>query len=262
MRCCNELSPKQMEKSSDIFTGLTKQGKSLKDLVSSLIKEEIDETMIGRRLCQQCCSLLNQIEHHFSQFRSLSDQFLDGYTLGQKSLDADLGGFEEVGDLTSMLGALSLPLGDIMIKVFDDSIDTFEASYVGHQDFNCQVKNVYAGSIQSSSTMPNPEPTDNNEMVTITFDYTTGAITRAETYARAQLNISQMEEKDIGVVLYMIESEFEALNKVHAEQKIFISLEEFSRLAPTVLLGHKSTWLQMILSTTLANEYKRIIPRY
>ena len=233
----------------------------MKDLFSSVIKEDIDETMIGRKLCQQCVAALNNIEDLYAKFRSAADNFQDNYILGQKSIDADLAGFEEVSDLTSIMGALSLPLSDIVIKVLDDSVDTFDAYAVGHSDFNCQVLKVYAGSIQSSGTMPNPEPADDNsDMITITFDYATGAISRADTYSRAQLNLAQLDEKETGVVLYMIDSEFEALNKVQAEEKVFISLEEFSRLVPTVILGHKTTWLQMILSNTLANEYKRLIP--
>ena len=258
--CSTELSLKRLEKCKDIFTDLTKQGKSIKDLLSSVVKEEIDETMTGSKICQNCYFALNEIENLYAQFRSAADQFHDNYILGQKSVDADLAGFEEVSDLTSVFGALSLPLSDIIIKVLDDSVDTFDAYAVGHQDFNCQVLKVYAGSIRSSIEMPDPEPTDSNEMITITFDYQTGDITRADSYVRAQINLAELNDKETGIILYMVQSEFEGINKVQSEQKVFISIEEFSRLAPTVVLGHKTTWLQMMLSSTLANEYKIKMP--
>ena len=66
--CSTELNQKKIEKSSDIFTGLTKQGKSIKDLLSSVVKEELDETMVGRKLCHHCCSALNHIGELYESF--------------------------------------------------------------------------------------------------------------------------------------------------------------------------------------------------
>ncbi len=96
-------------------------------------------------------------------------------------------------------------------------------------------------------------------MVTITFDYTTGTISRQYSYAKCELTKPQIAGRDNAVFLYMVRGEFEALNKVQSrdEKRLYISIEEFARIDPTVILGHRNTWRKIILSSTIAQEYGR-----
>jgi hypothetical protein len=120
-----------------------------------------------------------------------------------------------------MMGALNLPLSDIVIKILDNGLETFNALLVGHQDFDCRVDRMYSASIVSEGNMP-PPTQDNSEtitdgsdqMITITFDYATGAISKADPFAKSTLLPSQVDDKESGVILYMVEAEFEALIKV------------------------------------------------
>ena len=258
--CATELDPLKMDKYADVFNGLTKKGKSLKDLVTSVIKENLDEFMAGSKLCNACNNAYNEIEDLYANFRNAMDVARDKYILGQKALEADLAAVQQIHDLNTMLGALSLPIDDIVIKIFDNNVDSFNAILYGHQDFDLTPLRIYRGSILSPDIMPNPDTNDDNQMI-ITFELTTGAITRADNYyVKAQLEPTNMEDKDSGVVLYMIEAEFDAIKKVQADDRICISIDEFAKLDPIVIMGHRITWLQMILSNSLASEYRRQIP--
>ena len=60
--CAIEIEPNKQSKCPNVFTGLTKKGKSLKDFLTSIIKENLDESMIGHKLCTSCYDALNHIE--------------------------------------------------------------------------------------------------------------------------------------------------------------------------------------------------------
>ena len=118
--CATEIELHKQVKCHDIFTGLTRKGNSLKDLLTSVIKENLDEAMIGNKLCNTCYEALNHIEDLYASFRISVDTFLDKFLLGQKALDADLAGLQQINDLTHLPGCLNLPLRDIIIKVSED----------------------------------------------------------------------------------------------------------------------------------------------
>ena len=84
---------------------------------------------------------------------------------------------------------------------------------------------------------------------------------REDQYAKAKIEPNQLDERDSkAVVLYITESEFGNLKKVHVEDRIFISIEEFGKVNPLIIMGQRPTWLKMLLSPALATEYKRQIP--
>lgn len=257
--CSNEIDIRKLARCEDIFTGLSRRGKSLKDLLSSVIKENIDESMVGRKICTSCHDSLNQIEHFYAAFRKAADNFLDKYLLGQKAMDADLAGVQQINDLTVLHGSWNLSLNEIIIKVFDNNVDTFNAYMYGHQDFNMSPLRMYNGSVQSETSIPAPEPKDENQMV-VTFDFATGQICHTENYAKAQIEAGHIVDRDSGAILYLTEKEFDEIKKVHAEEKIFISIEEFGRLNPIVILGQKASFLQMLLSPVLTSRYRQQIP--
>ncbi len=99
-------------------------------------------------------------------------------------------------------------------------------------------------------------------MITITFDYSTGTISRAYNFTQAEMTKNQIAGRDSAVFLYMVRGEFEALNKIQGrgEKKLYISIEEFARIDPTVILGHRNTWRKIILSSTIAGEYAKQVP--
>ena len=103
--CSSEMSERTLQKSHDIFSALTKRGKSLKDLMTSVVKVDLDESMISSKVCPSCYEALNQIENLYASFRSASDAFLDKFILGQKSLDADLAGVQQINDLAVLHGS-------------------------------------------------------------------------------------------------------------------------------------------------------------
>ena len=115
--CAIEIEPNKQSKCPNVFTGLTKKGKSLKDFLTSIIKENLDESMIGHKLCTSCYDALNHIEDLYASFRISADIFLDKFLLGQKALEADLVGLQQINDLTHLPGCLNLPLNKIIIKV-------------------------------------------------------------------------------------------------------------------------------------------------
>ena len=115
--CAIEIEPNKQSKCPNVFTGLTKKGKSLKDFLTSIIKENLDESMIGHKLCPSCYDALNHIEDLYASFRISADIFLDKFLLGQKALEADLVGLQQINDLTHLPGCLNLPLNKIVIKV-------------------------------------------------------------------------------------------------------------------------------------------------
>ena len=254
--CSAEMDPNKITKYTDIFTAVTRRGKSLKDLLTSIVKENLDESMMGRKICPSCLDSLNQIEFLYASFRSAADNFLDKYLLGQRTLDADLAGVQQINDLTVLHGSWNLPLNDIVIKVFDN-LDLFKAHMHGHQDFGMVPSRIYSGSIQSESGIP--EPSDENQMI-ITFDYATGQICRADNYVKAQVEPAQLENSNAVAVLYISEKEFDETKKVLADDKLYISIEDFGRLNPMVILGQKTTYLQMLLSQNLASKYRQQIP--
>ena len=260
--CATEIDLNKQVSCHDIFTGLTRKGKSLKDLLTSVIKENLDEAMIGKKLCNSCYEALNHIEDLYSSFRSSVDTFLDKFLLGQKALDADLAGLQQINDLTHLPGCLNLPLRDIIIKIFDDSVDSFNAVKYGHQDFELPPLRIYSASVLDEMQMPSPneEAGDENEII-VHFDYATGTIVREDQYAKAKIEPNQLKERDSkAVVLYITESEFGNLKKVHVKDRIYISIEEFGKVNPLIIMGQRPTWLKMLLSPILATEYKRQIP--
>ena len=82
-------------------------------------------------------------------------------------------------------------------------------------------------------------------------------MTRIDNLYKAQLNPQDLDSKK--VVFYLTEAEFEGLKKVPSEDRLCLSIEEFAKLNPTVLLGHKSTWLQILLSTAVGDSYRYLI---
>ena len=157
--CCVEISETKLERCVDLFQGLTKRGNSLKDLLTSIIKESLDDSMVGKRLCFSCQDALNHIEDLYTSFRSAMDHFLDKYLLGQKTLEADLAGFDEIGDLAEISGSMDLNLSDIVIKVFDNPTETgFNALLFGHQDFGMTPLRMYTGSVVDDASLPVPDP--------------------------------------------------------------------------------------------------------
>jgi len=260
--CAIEIEPNKQSKCPNVFTGLTKKGKSLKDFLTSIIKENLDESMIGHKLCPSCYDALNHIEDLYASFRISADIFLDKFLLGQKALEADLVGLQQINDLTHLPGCLNLPLNKIVIKVFDNTVDSFNAVLYGHQNFELTPLRIYSGSVLDETRMPDPSETGEENQIIVTFDYATGAICRADNYEKAKIEPAQLlEERDsTATVLYITESEFEGLKKVQADDTICISIEEFGKLNPIVIMGQRPTWLKMLLSPALAAEYKRQIP--
>ena len=148
-----------------------------------------------------------------------------------------------------------------IFQVFDDSVDSFNAVLYGHQDFELTPLRIYSGSVLDESQMPNPGEAGDDNQIIVHFDYATGAIVREDQYAKAKIEPNQLDERDSkAVVLYITESEFGNLKKVHVEDRICISIEEFGKVNPLIIMGQRPTWLKMLLSPALATEYKRQIP--
>ena len=252
--CSTELDPNKLNKYTDIFQGLTKNGKSLKDFLTSVIKENLDESMIGTKICNKCVQELNNIEDLYVSFRHATDNFLDKYIIGQKSLDADLSGLTQIEDLSNLVGALNLSLQDVVIKVLDNNLEPFNHTLIAeHQDFGCPPSRMYLASFVNETSMP--ESTEDRNQIIVTFDYATGTISRTDNLFKAQLNPEDLDNSK-NVILYLTESEFENLKKVPSEDRLCLSIEEFARLNPMVLLGHKSTYLQILLSSHVSDAYR------
>ena len=77
---------------------------------------------------------------------------------------------------------------------------------------------------------------------------------KADNLFKAQVNPEDLDNRN--VVFYLTESEFEALKKVPNGDRLCLSIEEFARINPTVLLGHKSTWLQILMSSSVGDAYR------
>ena len=173
--CATELDPQKLDRYTDVFQGLTRNGKSIRDVLTSVIKENLDESMIGTKICNKCVQELNTIEEYYVAFRHATDNFLDKYILGQKSMDADLSGLTQIEDLSNLVGALNLSLQDVIIKVLDNNLDSFNHTLIGqHQDFDCAPVRMYLASFVNESNMP--EPTEDQNQIVVTFDYATGTI--------------------------------------------------------------------------------------
>ena len=222
--------------------------------MTSVIKENLDETMIGSKICNKCVQELNNIEDLYISFRHATDNFLDKYIIGQKSLDADLSGLTQIEDLNNLVGALNLSLQDVVVKVLDNNLDAFNHTRIGQdQDFDCNPLRMYLASFVNETSMP--ESSGDGEQMIVTFDYATGTISHTDKYFMAQLNPEDLDTNK-NVILYLTENEFEGLKKVPNENRLCLSIEEFARLNPMVLLGHKSTWLQILLSTNVSDAYR------
>ena len=218
------------------------------------LQENLDESMIGTKICNKCVQELNTIEDLYVSFRHATDNFLDKFIIGQKSMDADLSGLTQIEDLSNLVGALNFSLQDVVIKVLDNNLEPFNHTLIGdHQDFGCPPSRMYLASFVNETSMP--ESSEDRNQIIVTFDYATGTISRADNLIRAQLNPEDLDNSK-NVILYLTESEFENLKKVPSEDRLCLSIEEFARLNPMVLLGHKSTHLQMLLSSHVADAYR------
>ena len=99
-------------------------------------------------------------------------------------------------------------------------------------------------------------PVEENQVI-ITFDYATGAICRADPFAKSQIESASLIDDKNSVVLYLTEAELDGLKKVQSEQRLYLTLEDLnSRLKPTLLMGHRSSWVQMLLSQNVAKFYR------
>ncbi len=155
--CFGELDHDNLDKYTSISTDLTKNGKSYMDILAAVLSENLDESMIGGRLCQVCTGSLNSIEHHYTAFRRQADSFADQFLLNQKAADADLAGVQEVSDLSTMMGVLNLPLSDIIIHIFENNMEGFDAYRLGPDEFGVNVEHIYCAGIVSQSSMPPAE---------------------------------------------------------------------------------------------------------
>lgn len=268
--CSRKLDSDRFDQYKNLYQDLTNGGKSLYDLFTSVVKEEVSESNSGTYLCQRCVNALNNVEHLYGCLRKATDNFLDTYLLGHKTLDADLGGVEDILEPCSMSCVVNLPIKKVTLKVLDEAMETFNALTVGDADFDCTPEHVFKAAIVDEQDMPNQgeegmTATESGEqMITITFDYATGDIARSYDYSQAEISRTSgsAAERVLGVVLYMTRGEFEGIKKVIGpnEKRIFISLGELARLDPSVFIGHKTTWQQLILSNCVAQEYRRQVP--
>lgn len=99
------------------------------DLLCKLIKQDIQPTFFGSKICGHCKNSLNNIESYYYQYRRAADAFLDKFTLGQKLLAADV--VSAVDTSGSETVASYIDLQNVILKVIDPSLQAFNAMDFG-----------------------------------------------------------------------------------------------------------------------------------
>ena len=139
--CSKELSKEKQESSKNLYTDKTGGGKNLYDIFVSIIEREVSAMDLGRRMCRKCCTALDQIEFYYQEWRSLVDGFRDTFLLGQKSLDADLGGVPNCdidNEVTNVVQTMDMHKNAV-VKVLDqNSLQSFTPLGMGMADFHCR----------------------------------------------------------------------------------------------------------------------------
>ena len=139
--CSKELSKEKQEGSKNLYSGKTGGGRNFYDIFVSIIESEVSLIEFGSLMCRKCCTALDQIEFYYQEWRSLVDGFRDTFLLGQKSLDADLGGVPNCdidNEVTNVVQTMDMHKNAV-VKVLDqNSLQSFTPLGMGMADFHCR----------------------------------------------------------------------------------------------------------------------------
>lgn len=260
--CCKELDPEKMDTYKNIYSDVTAEsGKSLYDMFSTLVGQDVQPTFYGSRLCPRCYSAMNMIESHYHTYRRAVDAFMDRFQLGQRLLDADTcAAGEDVAKADSL--AAFVKMSKITMKVIDPGASSFNSLAIA-QDFSVPVEKIYKGSVvNSTELLPDPDPEQtpenpDNGVITLTFDASTGIIEKTVSMGPGEITEEAMDRSL--PVLYLSQDEFSALSKSVSKSIVHWPQEEFDALQCRLFLGTKVKQ-QILLSKTVSEAYQRQSP--
>ena len=144
--CSKEIEKSKAKHSKDLFNDKTKAGTSLYDIFTTAIDEKkVSQNDYGRRICNKCYLLLEEIEFYYLEWSSLVDCFRDTFIMGQKNLDLDFGG-EVIADNDKGQNEKRMDniqhidmCKDAVVKIItNDSMKSFRSEGVGVDDFCCR----------------------------------------------------------------------------------------------------------------------------
>ena len=139
--CSKELSKEKQESSKNLYTDKTGGGKNLYNIFVSIIEREVSAMDLGRRMCRKCCTALDQIEFYYQEWRSLVDGFRDTFLLGQRSLDADLGGlysYDTDNEAANVVQTMDMHKNAVVKVLDENSLESFTPLGMGIADFHCR----------------------------------------------------------------------------------------------------------------------------
>ncbi len=262
--CAQELDADHLEEYADLFSGRTKSGKSLHEIFRVLVRQDVQPSSSGGRLCRECVDAINHVESLYRQYLQASDAFLDRFYLGQKMLDSDLLGYSPADSNGSVSSFLDL--SKCVVKIVDPYSASFNA-LAPTQDFHVGAGAVAAKAF-SAAVLPQAEilpdgvdggsgGEDDDGVITFTVDQTTGIIEKAVSYDRALI---APEHIDLELPqVFITADEFAELTRSVTKNVLCLVQDEVQGLCGRLLLGSKFT-LQFLISKAVAREYEKQIP--
>ena len=96
---------------------------------------------LGRRMCRRCYTALDQIEFYYQEWQSLVDGFRETFLLGQRSLDADLGGlysYDTDNEAANVVQTMDTHKNAVVKVLDENSLESFTPLGMGIADFHCR----------------------------------------------------------------------------------------------------------------------------
>lgn len=277
--------PRKPSRAANLFVDKTKEGRSLHQLFMSVVGRELTSTEHGNFLCGRCLAALNQIEANYRLYRCAVDNFRDTFVAGLESLEEDFWNGTAQGDASGRTGVTGMvttedpesllepetfrtlqnvgAVDQCIVKVVDGGIGsfiTFSNSIV--DDFHCKVLKIYRATFlqEDQETQLSEAGRDEQSDETGTGD----DFQKAELLGKeAQPSLQNAMAKAIPFV-YLLAEEWSGLQKKkvvggdHDDHKVQLDIAEFDKVVdPHVLLGQLSTNRKILLSATLALEYRK-----
>jgi hypothetical protein len=265
--CSTELDYRILESFKNLYEDTTKCGKSLYDVFGAIVKEDVQPSFYGSRVCHKCVGAVNEIEELYQKYRRATESFVDTFVLGQRVLDADVcqqattcgeeSAAVEDKDVTTFVD-----LSKCTVKIVDVANNaSFNALAIGY-DFQVPVEKKFRASVVATgdnlpASSEDGAGGEDGGLITLTYDTNTGIIEKAPAITAAELSSGTV---DVALPqIFMTSVEFEAIRKSVSKSTVYICREDFSLLGFRLLLGHRIRE-QVVISGAISEEYERQIP--
>ncbi len=287
--CSTELDFADLESYKNLYEDRTKGGKSLYEMFEAIVRQEVQPSFYGSRVCHKCAEDMDEIEELYQKYRRATESFLDTFVLGQRVLDADAcsqtktaterytssssAAAEDDDDITTITAskkqapvdvAAFVDLSKCVVKLIDAGNASFNAFEIGY-DFQVPVAKIFKTSVVATPEQMPPADDeagggggdgDQGGTITLMFDMDTGVVERAPPIAVAEMTADMVE---VGLPLvYMTPEEFDVMPHSVAKGTVYLSRTDMAPMGFRVLLGRRIRQ-QVLISGAVAAEYERQI---